>query len=62
MCTVRANELFDEMLDECYPNVTIGDCTFTASQILRACDPVAYQVGVNEYLESINEEEEEDEE
>lgn len=59
---VRENEMFDEMLDSCYEDVTIGCCTFTASQILRACDPVAYQMGVNEYLESMEEEEDEDEE
>ena len=35
--------MFDEMLDECYPSVTIAGIEFPASKILRECDPVAYR-------------------
>ena len=35
---------FDEMLDECYPVVKIGELTFYPSQILKECDPIAYRI------------------
>lgn len=34
---------FDEMLDNCYPTITICGITFFPSQILKGCDPVAYR-------------------
>ncbi len=30
-----------DMLDECYDDVKIGNLTFTPSQIIKDCDPVA---------------------
>lgn len=53
------NEQFDEMLDECYPVYKIGDMTFYPSQILYDCDPIAYRIGVSEYEDYLEEEEEE---
>lgn len=44
-------EMYDEMLDECYPVMKIGELTFYPSQILKNCDPIAYQIGVREYLD-----------
>lgn len=55
-------EQYEEMLDECYEPVKIGDMTFYASQILRNCDPVAYRIGLSEYEDYLAEEEEEAEE
>jgi hypothetical protein len=43
------NEQFDDMLDDVYPPYQIGGLTFTASQILRACDPIAYRIELNDY-------------
>ncbi len=34
--------MFDEMLDDAYPVVEIGYLKFYPSQIMRECDPVAY--------------------
>lgn len=51
------HEGFDEMLDECYPPYTIGSLTFYPSRILFECDPIAYQIGVVEYEDSIEEDE-----
>jgi hypothetical protein len=48
-------EVFDEMLDECYPVVKIGELTFYPSQILKNCDPIAYQIGLSEYEDSLEE-------
>jgi hypothetical protein len=53
----QRHEGFDEMLDECYPTYSIGSMTFYPSQILFECDPIAYQIGVVEYEDSIEEEE-----
>lgn len=38
------SQAFNEMLDDCYPTIQIGDCTFYPSDILKNCDPVAYDV------------------
>mgnify|MGYP001290698748 FL=1 len=45
-------DMFDEMLDETYPVVKIGELTFYPSQILKQCDPIAYRIGVSEYEDS----------
>ena len=41
-------ENYDELLDECYEEVHIGCCTFYASQILKECDPIAYNCGISD--------------
>ena len=48
-------DMFDEMLDETYPVVKIGELTFYPSQILKQCDPIAYRIGVSEYEDSTEE-------
>jgi hypothetical protein len=35
-------QLFDEMLDDCYPVYEMGNAVFYPSQILKDCDPIAY--------------------
>ena len=56
-------ESFDEMLDDCYPVVKIGEMTFSPSQVLKNCDPVAYRVSVSDYEDFLAENEDgEDEE
>jgi hypothetical protein len=42
-------ERFKEMLDECYPTYEIAGVTLYPSQILEACDPVAYRIALSEY-------------
>lgn len=46
---LEIKESFDAMLDECYPEIKIGYSTFTASEILFNCDPVAYRIGLSEH-------------
>ena len=48
-------EQYSDMLDECYPDVTIGYGTYTASAILRECDPIAYRVGASDYADYLAE-------
>lgn len=56
-------EMFDEMLDESYPVVKIGVLEFYPSQILKECDPIAYNQALLDFEDAIleNQEEEDDE-
>lgn len=47
---------FDELLDDIYPVIKIGEATFYPSQILKTCDPIAYQIGVSEHEDYLAEE------
>jgi hypothetical protein len=53
-------EMFDEMLDETYPEYKIGYSTFYPSQVLRECDPIAYNISVDEYIDFLQEQEDEE--
>ena len=46
---IITKESFDQALDDMYPDVKIGYSTFTASEILFNCDPIAYQIGLAEH-------------
>jgi hypothetical protein len=48
---------FDEMLDESYPIIQIGNLIFYPSQILRECDPVAYRQSLLDFEDAIRENE-----
>lgn len=43
---------YDDMLDETYQDYEIGDLTFSASQVLKECDPIAYGCGLNDLADS----------
>jgi hypothetical protein len=53
------NEDFDEMLDSCYDEAEMFGQTFSPSDILFNCDPIAYRVYSGNW-ESEREEEEEE--
>lgn len=46
-------DMFDDMLDECYPVVKIGESEFHPSTILKECDPIAYRIGKADYADSL---------
>lgn len=48
---------YDDMLDECYDMVHIGNLSYYPSQVLREVDPVAYRCGYNDYIDSVELEE-----
>jgi hypothetical protein len=48
---------YDEFLDEFCPVVEIGALTYLASQVLKAVDPIAYRIGLQEFLDFENENE-----
>jgi hypothetical protein len=54
-------QLFDEMLDESYPVVEMGQLKFYPSQILKECDPIAYNEALLDFEDSIRENEDQDE-
>ena len=41
--------MFDEMLDELCPEVEISGMRFSASKILRNCDPIAYRIELSDF-------------
>jgi len=43
------NEHYNYLIDDRYPDVSIGGCTWTASQVLFEMDPICYSVGFNDY-------------
>ena len=44
-------EDYDNMLDDCYDPLVIGDITLDASRVLKECDPIAYNCGFSDYQE-----------
>ena len=40
---------FDDYLDECYDEVNICGMTYSASNALKNCDPVAYRCAKSDY-------------
>jgi hypothetical protein len=45
-------EAYDELLDMDGP-VKVGSMEFYPSDVLKNCDPIAYSIGVNEYIDSM---------
>lgn len=45
-------DMVNDLLDE-QGEVTIGNLTFSPSDILRKCDPTAYRITVNEYIDNM---------
>ena len=52
---VDGEELFEEILDECYPEIRIGCCTFSPSDVMKELDPTAFRIGTQENLNSLAE-------
>jgi hypothetical protein len=48
-----AEEMYDEMLDDCEGPVTVCGMTYSASHVLREVDPTAYRCGFNDYVDSL---------
>ena len=43
---------YDDMLDECYEPYNLNGMEFMPSTILKECDPIAYRVGLADYIDS----------
>jgi len=53
MYTQDLLDMYDEMIDECNPEISIFGYTYPASQALEAVDPICYKLGFQEYLDSL---------
>ena len=43
---------YDDELDETYQDYEIMGLSFSASQVLKECDPIAYRCGLNDLADS----------
>lgn len=48
----QLEEMFDNMLDECFEAVNICGWKYLPSRILREVDPVAYRCNFSDWLDS----------
>jgi len=48
-------EMYDDMLDGCYPMIKIGNLEYMPSVGLYRIDPIAYGVGMLDYESSLRE-------
>lgn len=51
----EASERFDQMLDECYEELRIGELSWAPSIALEKLDPVAYRVYRSDFLSEFEE-------
>ncbi len=45
--------MYVNMLDECNDEVRIGTLTYSPSYVLSSVDPIAYRIGLSEYVDSL---------
>lgn len=50
--------MYDQMLDETNEQIVIGNLLYSPSDVLKAVDPIAYDIGFSEYVSYVMEEEE----
>ena len=55
--TLEIEEQFDEMLDETNELIKIGTLTYLPSQVLKNVDPIAYRIGLSEFEDYLEEDE-----
>lgn len=41
--------LYDDLLDECYGEIKLGNLTFLPSEIIKNLDPIAYLEGLADF-------------
>jgi hypothetical protein len=46
---------YDDMLDEVYGDIEIGNLTYSTSRVLKEIDPIAYDYGFSDYQEYVYE-------
>ena len=47
-------DIYEEMLDECYGEIDVCGYSYSASYALRELDPVAYRCGMADYYDSLS--------
>ena len=56
---VMLKEWYDDMLDDCYPEVEVMGLKFSPSVAFYRLDPIAYQTGMNDYESTLRADHEE---
>jgi hypothetical protein len=46
-------EMYEDFLDECYPEVKVGEITYSTSQVIKKLDPLYFQMGASENLQHL---------
>jgi hypothetical protein len=46
------HQMYDEMLDEIYPECKIGNMDYSTSRVMKDVDPTAYKVGFSDWLDN----------
>lgn len=49
----EAQDMLNEMLDECYDLIRFGELSYLPSDVLESTDPIAHRVSVNDYIDSL---------
>mgnify|MGYP001300278431 FL=1 len=56
---VMLKEWYDDMLDDCYPEVEVMGLKYSPSVAFYRLDPIAYQTGMNDYESTLRADHEE---
>jgi hypothetical protein len=48
-------DFYDDLLNECYGEIVLGNLTFSPSEIIKTLDPVAYHQGLLDFEDVMNE-------
>jgi len=50
---IDTEELFEQMLDDCYEEITLGNLSWSPSYVMKELDPTAFSCGVSEYIDGL---------
>ncbi len=50
MYKFEAVEEYCEFLDDVYPAVSVAGSSFYASTVLKECDPIAFDIGLDDWI------------
>lgn len=52
-CYSYAEDIYDDMLDDCYGQINVCGYEYYASKLLEDTDPIAYRCGLSDYSDSL---------
>ena len=50
---IDIEELYSDLLDEVYQPIKFGELEYCPSQVLKSVDPIAFDMGANEYADGL---------
>lgn len=42
-------DFYDDLLNECYGDIVLGNLTFSPAEIIKTLDPIAYRCGLADF-------------